>query len=112
MAYGTGGIVRQHFETSVTCQFSGPDPICLGTPGDPFATATNSTNRTGWTIGGGLEARIYGNWLLRAEYRYSDFGTWSNSFALNVPGSGTPTLMNSQLRITTQIATAGFAYKF
>jgi outer membrane immunogenic protein len=112
MAYGPGGIAWQHFETSVTCQFSLPDPACFETAGNPFATATDSTNRTGWTIGVGLEARISGNWLLRGEYRYSDFGTWSNSFFLNVPGSAGPTLINSRLRITTQIATVGIAYKF
>jgi len=31
---------------------------------------------------------------------------------LNVPGAFGPTLLNNQLKITTQIATAGIAYKF
>jgi outer membrane immunogenic protein len=111
LAYGTGGVAWQHVETSATCQHSGPDPLCIILPGNPFATVTNSTTRTGWTIGGGLEASIYGNWLLRGEYRYSDFGTWDNSFNLGLPG-GVPTFVNSQLKIKTQIATFGIAYKF
>jgi len=111
LAYGTGGIAWQHFEASATCQHSGPDPICIILPGSPFATVTNKVTRTGWTIGGGLEARISGNWLLRGEYRYSDFGTWGNAFNLGLP-SGSPTIVNSQLKITTQIATLGIAYKF
>jgi outer membrane immunogenic protein len=109
MAYGTGGIAWQHVETSATCQHSLSDPLCFVLPGNPFATATNSATRTGWTIGGGLEASVYGNWLVRGEYRFSDFGRWDNSF--NYP-SAIPTTVNSQLKITTQIATFGIAYKF
>jgi outer membrane immunogenic protein len=110
LAYGTGGIAWQHFEASATCQHTLPDPICVVLPGSPFASVTNKVTRTGWTIGGGLEARISGNWLLRGEYRYSDFGTKDNSFNLGLPGA--TTIVNSQLKITTQIATLGIAYKF
>jgi outer membrane immunogenic protein len=75
LAYATGGIAWQRVEASATCQHSGPDPLCFALAGDPFATGTNSKILTGWTVGGGLEYRIYGNWLLRGEYRYSNFGT-------------------------------------
>jgi outer membrane immunogenic protein len=111
LAYGTGGVAWQHFEASATCQHSGPDPLCIILPGNPFATVTNKVTRTGWTIGGGLETKLSENWLLRGEYRYSDFGTWDNSFNLGLPG-GISTIVNSQLKITTQIATVGVAYKF
>jgi len=33
LLYGTGGIAWQRIESSATCQFSGPDPLCQGTPG-------------------------------------------------------------------------------
>jgi outer membrane immunogenic protein len=111
LVYGTGGIAWQNFQTSATCQHSGPDPICFSMLGNPFVTATNDATRAGWTIGGGLEARVWGNWLLRGEYRYSDFGTWSNQFNLTLPG-GRLDIESSQLKITTQTATLGIAYKF
>jgi len=111
LVYGTGGVAWQQFETSATCQHSVPDPLCIVLPGNPFATATIKNTRTGWTAGGGIEASIYGNWLLRGEYRFSDFGTSDNSFNLGLPG-GIQTVVNSQFKATTQIATVGIAYKF
>jgi outer membrane immunogenic protein len=113
LLYGTGGVAWQQLETSGTCQHSLPDPYCFVEPGNPFVTVTNSTVRTGWTVGGGLEANIYGNWLLRGEYRYSDFGTWNNAFNFNVAGE-TPGFdtYRFHLKATTQIATVGLAYKF
>lgn len=40
----------------------------------------HSKTLTGWTIGGGLEYAATDNILLRAEYRYTDYGndTWSD----------------------------------
>jgi outer membrane immunogenic protein len=113
LLYGTGGIAWQQLETSGACQHSAPDPLCLIARGNPFSTVTNSTVRTGWTAGGGLETNITGHWLARAEYRFSDFGTWNNVFNFNVPGE-TPGFdtYRFHLRATTQIATFGLAYKF
>ncbi|SRR6266581_4853313 len=113
LLYGTGGVAWQDVKTSGTCQHSVPDPFCLFLPGNPFVTATNSVVRTGWTVGGGLEAKIYGNWFLRGEYRFSDFGTRNEVFNFNLPGEahGTDTY-RYRLRVTDQIATVGLAYKF
>ncbi len=36
-----------------------------------------SDNTTGFDVGGGVEYAIFPNWLLRAEYRYYDFGSKS-----------------------------------
>ncbi len=33
-----------------------------------------STNKTGWTIGGGVEVALVGNWTAKAEYLYVDLG--------------------------------------
>src|SRR5262249_48334417 len=41
----------------------------------------------------------------------SAWGPWDNSFNLGLPG-GIPTIVNSQLKTTTQITTFGIAYKF
>jgi outer membrane immunogenic protein len=34
----------------------------------------SDTKKSGWTIGGGVEAAIGGNWTAKAEYLYLDFG--------------------------------------
>jgi outer membrane immunogenic protein len=111
LLYGTGGVAFQNFSNSATCQTSLTDAVCGPTAIPIFATATNSSTRTGWTAGVGIDAKIFANWMLRAEYRYSDFGTWSNSLSLLSPGVSTVTLATN-LRLTTQIAMIGIAYKF
>jgi outer membrane immunogenic protein len=112
LAYGTGGVAWQHVQTSLTCQFSGPDPICPGIAGVPFSTTTNSLTRTGWTIGAGVDAKVSGNWILRAEYRYASFGTANVVSNLTNPGIVGVTTVAYQLKVNTQIATVGLAYKF
>jgi outer membrane immunogenic protein len=37
----------------------------------------SSTSNAGWTIGGGLEAAIAGNWTAKVEYLYVDLGNFS-----------------------------------
>jgi outer membrane immunogenic protein len=110
LLYGTGGAAWQRVESSATCQFSGPDPLCPGIAGTPFATASISATRTGWTIGSGIDARISEHWILRGEYRYAAFGTWNVQTALSA--GGLTTNLGYQLKINTQLATLGIAYKF
>lgn len=111
LVYATGGIAWQNMETSATCQHSTPDPICVNVAGNPFVTTTNSVTRTGWTLGAGVDAKLYGNWILRGEYRYANFGTWNEGFNLSF-ATGATTVVNAQMKVSTQIATLGLAYKF
>ena len=112
LLYGTGGIAWQSIQASASCQNSSADAVCTTIAGNPFSTVTNNTIRTGWTVGGGLDARISGNWMLRGEYRYSDFGSWSNSYALGAGGPAFATTVGTQLKVTTQIGIVGIAYRF
>jgi outer membrane immunogenic protein len=113
LLYGTGGVAWQQLEVSGTCQHSSTDPDCDHVLGNTLVTLTNSTVRTGWTVGGGVEANITGNWLVRGEYRYADFGSWNNVMNFTVagepPGEDTARF---HLKAITQIATVGLAYKF
>ena len=110
LLYGTGGVAWPELKDSGTCQHSAADPFCYASTGSPFSTATNSTVRTGWTVGGGIEAAICGHWLVRGEYRYSDFGTWNNTFNFSVPGA--TDIDQFHLKAVTHTATFGLAYKF
>jgi outer membrane immunogenic protein len=67
----------------------------------------NSTTRTGWTIGGGIEYAVTGNWSIRAEYRYADFGHFADPtpFAF-----GFGSFVNHHE--TENAVRAGFSYKF
>lgn len=46
----------------------------------PVASMTSSTSQTnsGWTVGGGMETHLGGNWTGKAEYLYMDLGHISN----------------------------------
>ena len=113
MVYSSGGLAWQKLKSSVTCQFSAPDPFCLEETGDPFVTTTNSTIRTGWTVGGGVENKILENWILRADYRYSTFGRTSiHSTLISPPNPGNLNSVDYDLKINTHIATVGIAYQF
>jgi opacity protein-like surface antigen len=51
-------------------------PQCVAS--DTFFTAFNWTGKetsVGWTIGAGVEWAMWGNWTIKGEYDYLDFGT-------------------------------------
>ena len=81
-------------------------PVCFG-PGSH--TQTDGAWLPGWTVGGGVEWKLAQNWLLRGEYRYADFGTWKPDF---FRGSTAGVEIFSNVKVTSQIATAGIAYMF
>jgi outer membrane immunogenic protein len=112
LLYATGGVAWQQIETSGFCQHSFADPQCQFAPPTPFDLETDSRILTGWTLGGGIESRIFGNWLFRGEYRYADFGTFTGAFPFSFPGfpPGVDTLRYN-LSVITHTATLGLAYK-
>lgn len=113
LLYGTGGIAWQAVEATGTCQHSAPDPQCSVAPGNPFDTQNERKILTGWTVGIGFETRLIGNWLLRAEYRYADFGSFSGLFPFT--SSGAPAgsdYSRFDLAVRTHTATIGVTYQF
>ncbi len=60
LLFATGGVAFADFSTNIST---------------PFGYDSRSSTRTGWTVGAGVEYAISDNWLIRAEYRYADFGT-------------------------------------
>jgi outer membrane immunogenic protein len=110
LVYGTGGAAWQHIEATSTCS-TATNNSSLCRPG-LFAPSviTDSATKVGWTIGAGIETMLGYNWILRGEYRYADFGTISNTDTRNfAPAFITIT---DTLRLRTQTATFGVAYKF
>jgi len=75
--------------------------IRASTPG--FATAT--TTNAGWTLGGGLEGAIAGNWTAKAEYLYVDLGNFNCGFNC---GAGA----TNNVSFHTSIVRAGLNYRF
>jgi outer membrane immunogenic protein len=114
LLYATGGAAW--LQTSVT---SSCGPVsCFPTTFAPLVL-TQSSVRSGWTIGGGIETMFGPNWLARAEYRYADYGSASYTDVRPCtptpsPACGTATSLNVSYNVSyrTHAAMVGFAYKF
>jgi len=104
LLYATGGPSWLHVEGISNCA----TPSCGPGPLTP-SIITDSTTRLGWTAGGGVEAAVWGNWLARAEYRYADYGTVTNTDVRTGP---TPLTVTYDLPVKTHTMTLGLAYKF
>jgi outer membrane immunogenic protein len=71
------------------------------TPG--FAGASNTD--AGWTVGGGIEAALAGNWTAKAEYLYVSLGSFNCGVACGVTAVDNVSLRANILR-------AGVNYRF
>jgi outer membrane immunogenic protein len=50
---------------------------------DNYVTGDSlSTTRVGYTVGGGIQYAFTNEWSVRAEYRYSDFGTFTETLPI------------------------------
>ena len=94
LLYATGGVafaaIKEHDVLAATGAFT-----------------DNSTTRTGWTLGAGLEYALTDRWIGRFEYRYANFGT----FTYNTAVFGPPLLTESH-KTTENAFRGGLAYKF
>ena len=94
LLYVTGGVAFGEISGS----FAYAGSLCPSssssscTSSSSIGTATTAVNwsdtRLGSTVGAGWETEIAPGWKARAEYRYTDFGTYTKTFALNTSCSG------------------------
>jgi outer membrane immunogenic protein len=88
LSYVTGGAAYGGIETGIST---------------PFGGTTNTTTKTGWTWGSGVEAALGGNWTAKAEYLYVDFGSTGVASA----ATGALNVKNQE-----QIFRGGLNYRF
>jgi opacity protein-like surface antigen len=106
--FAAGGIA--HFGT-----ISGFAPGGFDDMGNPIfnpagADFANRVVRPGWALGGGVEARLFGNVTGKIEYLHLDFGHQSE-LAMN-PMNTVPVTVAINSRVTDDIVRAGLNYKF
>jgi outer membrane immunogenic protein len=125
LLYLAGGPAWMNVETTSACVAGGPNRPCFGIS-PPFLTGlnvtqsvfTNNSTKPGWTLGGGAEAMFAPGWIVRAEYRYSDYGTISHTDTrLLLPGAalifGADGFNETYgVHVRTNLATLGIAHKF
>jgi outer membrane immunogenic protein len=118
LVYGTGGAAWQHIEATSTCS-TVAEAVTTCFPGFLAPSViTDSTTKLGFTVGAGFETMLSHNWIVRGEYRYADFGTITDTdtrtSGARIAGFGLPSSLafTDTLRLRTQTATFGIAYKF
>ncbi len=101
LLYATGGAAFTGIKNTYSFGLAGP----------LFLNESISKTRAGWTVGGGLEYAVTNNWSVRAEYRYSDFGSTTDYpfAALFAPVGG---LFSVRHHLTQNQVQVGFSYKF
>ena len=67
-----------------------------------------SNDRTGWTVGAGVEWMFAPNWSVFAEYNFMGFGTQSANFT----GCGGTCVVSANAKADVQNVLAGVNYKF
>jgi len=102
VVYITGGLAYGQISTDATLASFTAAGLATS------AVTSSSTTKTGWTIGGGVEGRISGNWTGRIEYLYMDFGSVSG----NVVNTAGGIQANWSSRITDNVLRGALNYKF
>jgi outer membrane immunogenic protein len=96
LLYATGGLAVGDLHASLTNLTTG-------------ANDTFNAVRLGWTVGGGVEYAVTNNWLVRAEYRFTDYGTITNVDVNGVFFGGPFTLPRQETNNSVRV---GFSYLF
>ena len=103
LVYATGGAAF----TSIKDTYTDWTGFVTGVPG---AYEAITKNRSGWTVGGGLQYAVTDNWSVGVEYRYSDFGHYTDyPFTIFVPFGDYLTV---QHHLTQNQVQVGLTYKF
>jgi outer membrane immunogenic protein len=107
LLFATGGIAVA--KISVNDQVVGFDNG-FGAPPTFWNVLNRTDTKVGWTVGGGFEWLIFGNWSVKAEYLYIDLGRMTDvSCVSDSPGCG---LIRHDHTLREQIARVGLNYFF
>ena len=99
--YVTGGLAFGEMKTSITHRINNP-------PG-PVPFGQFEYTKVGWTAGGGIEAKLAGNWSAKVEYLYVDLGDATET--IPYPANNN-TNFTTQISFHTHVARLGLNYNF
>jgi outer membrane immunogenic protein len=99
--YATGGLAFGEMKTSIIHRINNP-------PG-PAPSGQFEYTRTGWTAGGGIEAKLANNWSAKVEYLYLDLGDATETILYPANNN---TNFTTQISFHTHIARVGLNYNF
>jgi outer membrane immunogenic protein len=108
LLYGTGGIAF----ADVTNDYGESFCFAGGCSGLNFDSRTRTL--VGWTAGGGIEYAVIPNWLIGVEYRYTDFGRFTDTGLFGIANPGVPfgAEFDAHHHLTQNRVQARVSYKF
>ncbi|MED5388166.1 MAG: outer membrane beta-barrel protein [Pseudomonadota bacterium] len=106
MVYTSVGLSQLEVETTSTC----PADTNVCNPADGFQRFSDDERMTGWTLGFGGEYFLSDNLMLRAEYRYADYGDFD--FTAIPAQNGSSFGADATIDVVRQTVELGAAYKF
>jgi outer membrane immunogenic protein len=112
LLFATAGPSWMSVKATVTC--GNPSNWCSGANLASARTDSTTKTLTGWTIGGGLEAAVTSNLMLRVEYRYAQYAD-DHVYLLQggaVGGTNVDAVDANIDKVRTQTVLFGLAYKF
>jgi outer membrane immunogenic protein len=109
LIYATGGLALSNLQVSNSFSDTAPSA--------GIGSSSRSETVTGWTLGGGLEMALGGNWSLKGEYLYVDLGSVSTAGTINCgPGSFCAGVFTSPFAtsadVSAHIARVGLNHRF
>jgi outer membrane immunogenic protein len=129
LLYATGGLAfgRVEVDSSATATgffVPGSTVPCTPTTCPVWGFSGSGVTKIGWTVGGGAEWAVGGNWSAKFEYLFVDLGSFNTTFT-GFPGCFGPTsgaiiachfqlagVGNISSRITDNIVRVGLNYQF
>jgi outer membrane immunogenic protein len=106
LLYATGGLAYGSIKSSGTLSSLNNFSLPVA------AVFSNTKTNAGWTVGGGIEGHLGGNWTGKLEYLYMDLGTITNQVTLVTFPPATGIGANVSSRITDHVLRAGINYHF
>jgi outer membrane immunogenic protein len=112
MVFFTAGLAYADVKTSALF----PAPICCSSP-PASASFSNQDLRFGWTVGGGVEFALAGNWTIKAEGLYVNLGEYAHTYAFVPNPLALPAEKDTATTLTRTddafvVARMGLNYKF
>jgi outer membrane immunogenic protein len=104
LAYATGGLAISKLEVA--------NFFADSQPAQTSGASSASAIKTGWTLGGGVEAAIYYNWTAKIEYLYVDLGSVSTTALATAPGLAGANVYSTSADLRANIVRVGLNYKF
>jgi outer membrane immunogenic protein len=106
LLYGTGGLAVTDLKVANTY-------TTTNNPANTAAGASSASNTmTGWTVGAGAEWALAGNWRVKAEYLYVDFGSVSTAASVNNGTFANSNVLQTSADLKAHIARFGLNLAF